>query len=136
MDVGPRQISMSEARRLRRTLSAVPFQNGRKSRRRMPTTPARSGYRQRPSLVRSFLKEEGTTIATSFLPELGGRIVLRVAAAYAAVAWLLIQVAQTIFTAFGFGETALRVVILVLAIGFLPVLVFAWAFEWTPEGLK
>ena len=56
--------------------------------------------------------------------------------AYVAVAWLLIQVAQTVFPAFGFGETALRVVIVVLAIGLLPVLVFAWAFELTPEGLK
>lgn len=57
-------------------------------------------------------------------------------AAYVAIAWLLIQVSQTVFSAFGFGETALRVVIVVLATGLLPVLVFAWAFELTPEGLK
>jgi TolB-like protein/Flp pilus assembly protein TadD len=78
----------------------------------------------------------GPPIATSFIAELRRRNVLRVAAAYAAVAWLLIQVAQTIFSAFGLGETALRIVIVVLAVGVLPVLVFAWAFEWTPEGLK
>ena len=61
---------------------------------------------------------------------------LRVGAAYLAVAWLLIQVAQTVFPAFGLGATAVRLVIVVLVIGLLPVLVFAWAFEITPEGLK
>jgi TolB-like protein len=62
--------------------------------------------------------------------------VLRVGAAYLAVAWLLIQVAQTVFPAFGLGATTVRLVIVVLVIGLLPVLVFAWAFEITPEGLK
>ena len=61
---------------------------------------------------------------------------LRVGAAYLAVAWLLIQVAQTVLPAFGFGATAVRIVIVVLVIGLLPVLVFAWAFEITSEGLK
>ena len=72
----------------------------------------------------------------SFIAELRRRNVLRVGAAYVAVAWLLIQVAQTVFSAFDLGETALRAVIVVLAIGSLPVLVFTWAFELTPEGLK
>ena len=61
---------------------------------------------------------------------------LRVGAAYAAVAWVLIQVAQTVFPAFGLGATTVRLVIVVLVIGLLPVLIFAWAFEITPEGLK
>src|SRR5678816_3386412 len=77
-----------------------------------------------------------TAIATSFIAELRRRNVLRVSAAYLAVAWLLIQVAQTLLPAFGFGGAALRIVIVVLAIGLLPLLVFAWAFELTPEGLK
>jgi adenylate cyclase len=72
----------------------------------------------------------------SFIAELRRRNVLRVGAAYLAVAWLLIQVAQAVFPAFGLGATTVRVVIVVLAIGLLPVLVFAWAFEITPEGLK
>jgi TolB-like protein/lipoprotein NlpI len=59
-----------------------------------------------------------------------------VGAAYLAVAWLLIQVAQTVFPAFGLGATTVRLVIVVLVIGLLPVLIFAWAFEITPEGLK
>jgi len=59
-----------------------------------------------------------------------------VGAAYGAVAWLLIQVTQTLFPVFGLGATAVRSVVVVLAIGLLPALIFAWAFEFTPEGLK
>lgn len=57
-------------------------------------------------------------------------------AAYLVAAWLVIQVAETIFPLFGFDDTPARIVVIVLAIGFLPALVFAWAFEVTPEGLK
>ena len=57
-------------------------------------------------------------------------------AAYIVASWLLIQVAETIFPLFGFDDTPARVVVIVLVIGFIPVLVFAWAFEMTPEGLK
>ena len=71
-----------------------------------------------------------------FIAELRRRNVFRVGAAYVATAWLVIQVAQTFLPVFGFGEGALRVVIVVLAIGIVPLLVFAWAFEITPEGLK
>jgi TolB-like protein/Tfp pilus assembly protein PilF len=49
---------------------------------------------------------------------------------------LLIQIAETTFPAFGLGEGAIRVVIIVLAIGLIPVIVFSWAFELTPEGLR
>ena len=61
---------------------------------------------------------------------------LRVGAAYLAVAWLVIQVVQAVFPAFGLAADAVRVVIVVLAIGLLPALIFAWAFELTPDGLK
>jgi len=72
----------------------------------------------------------------SFFHELKRRNVLRVGAAYTLAAWLFIQVAETIFPLFGFDDTPARIVVIVLAIGFLPVLIFAWAFELTPEGLK
>jgi len=62
--------------------------------------------------------------------------VLRVGAAYIVVAWLLIQVAETIFPLFGFDDTPTRMLVIMLAIGFIPTLIFAWAFELTPEGLK
>ncbi|HSM28274.1 MAG TPA: tetratricopeptide repeat protein [Thioalkalivibrio sp.] len=57
-------------------------------------------------------------------------------AAYVVVAWLVIQVVETIFPAFGFGDVAVRYTTIVFAIGFIPALIFAWAFELTPEGLK
>jgi TolB-like protein/lipoprotein NlpI len=68
--------------------------------------------------------------------ELKRRNVLRVGAAYVVVAWLVIQVVETIFPAFGFGDVAVRNTTIVFAIGFIPALIFAWAFELTPEGLK
>jgi len=62
--------------------------------------------------------------------------VLRVAIAYVAVSWLLIQVVETVFPLYGLSDGAIRLVISVLAIGFIPVLVVSWVFELTPEGLK
>ena len=67
--------------------------------------------------------------------ELKRRNVLRVAAAYIAVSWLLIQVVETLFPVFGLSDAAIRAVVIVLAIGFVPAVVVAWAFELTPEGL-
>jgi TolB-like protein len=72
----------------------------------------------------------------SFLNELKRRNVLRVGAAYVVSSWLLIQVAETIFPLFGYGDTPARLVVIVLAIAFLPSLILAWVFEITPEGLK
>ena len=72
----------------------------------------------------------------SLLAELKRRNVLRVAAAYVAVAWLIIQVVETLFPMFGFGETAARTIVVVLAIGFFLAMVLAWIFELTPEGFR
>jgi TolB-like protein/Tfp pilus assembly protein PilF len=72
----------------------------------------------------------------SLFNELKRRNVFRVGAAYVVASWLLIQVAETIFPLFGFDDTPARIVVIALAIGFIPALVFAWAFEMTPEGLK
>ena len=72
----------------------------------------------------------------SFFGELKRRNVFRVAIAYLAAAWLLIEVAGTLFPGFGIPDWAFRFVVIVLAIGFLPTLVFSWAYEITPEGLK
>lgn len=70
------------------------------------------------------------------LAELRRRNVPRAAAAYLALAWLLVQVADTVLPLFGFPEHAVRVVVIVLAVGFVPAMVAAWSFELTPEGLK
>ena len=72
----------------------------------------------------------------SFLNELKRRNVLRVGAAYVVGSWLLIQVAETIFPLFGYSDTPARLVVIVLAIAFIPSLVFSWVFEITPEGLR
>jgi len=67
--------------------------------------------------------------------ELKRRNVIRVGFAYIVAAWLLIQVAETIFPLFGFGDTPARIIVILLAIGFPLFLVFSWVFEITPEGL-
>jgi len=72
----------------------------------------------------------------SFFNELKRRNVLRVAAAYIVASWLIIQVVETLFPVFGLTDGAIRVVVIVLAIGLVPIVVFSWAFEVTPEGLK
>ena len=72
----------------------------------------------------------------SLFRELKRRNVLRVGAAYVVVAWLAIQIVETIFPAFGFTDAAIRITTIVFAIGLIPTLIFAWAFELTPEGLK
>jgi len=70
------------------------------------------------------------------LHEFQRRNVFRAAAAYLVIAWVIIQVAETILPAFRFDDTAVRTVVILLAIGFLPAMVLAWIFEWTPEGLR
>ncbi|MDH4048049.1 MAG: hypothetical protein OEW68_06560 [Gammaproteobacteria bacterium] len=67
--------------------------------------------------------------------ELKRRNVLRVAVAYVVSAWLIIQVAETILPQYGL-EHYVRTVITVLAIGFVPAMILAWALEWTPEGIR
>jgi adenylate cyclase len=70
------------------------------------------------------------------LEELKRRNVFRVGIAYAAIAWLLIQVAETVLPVFGIPNDVIRIILIVLAIGFLPSLVVAWAYEMTPGGIK
>jgi len=69
------------------------------------------------------------------IAELNRRNVSRVAITYLAAAWLLVEVADTTFPRFGFEDSAVRNVIVLLAIGFIPALVLSWFFELTPEGL-
>ena len=72
----------------------------------------------------------------SLYHELKRRNVFRVGAAYIVAAWLIIQVAETIFPLYGFGDMPARITVTVLAIGFPIFLAFSWLFELTPEGLK
>jgi TolB-like protein/Tfp pilus assembly protein PilF len=72
----------------------------------------------------------------SFFSELRRRNVYKVAVAYAVVGWLLVQIATQTFPFFDVPHWAIRLVILLVVIGFPVALVMAWAFELTPEGLK
>jgi TolB-like protein len=72
----------------------------------------------------------------SLFEELKRRNVFRVGIAYGVTAWLLIQISDTVFPRIGLSESAITLVIALLGIGFIPALIFAWAFEMTPEGIK
>jgi TolB-like protein/Tfp pilus assembly protein PilF len=72
----------------------------------------------------------------SFFSELKRRNVYKVAVAYAVVAWLLIQFATQVFPFFEIPSWTVRLVILLLIIGFPVAIILAWAFELTPEGIK
>src|SRR5512146_187992 len=68
--------------------------------------------------------------------ELQRRHVVRVAIAYAIVAWVLLQLASIVFPALGAPDWVLRVVIALIAFGFPIALILAWAFEMTPDGIR
>jgi TolB-like protein len=72
----------------------------------------------------------------NFFAELKRRNVYKVAVAYAVVAWLLMQIASQIFPFFEIPNWGVRLVVLLLIIGFPVALILAWAFELTPEGIK
>jgi len=72
----------------------------------------------------------------SFIKELKQRNVFRVGIAYAIVAWLLLQLADIVLDNIDAPVWVFQTILLLLVIGFPLALVFAWAFELTPEGLK
>ncbi len=72
----------------------------------------------------------------ALLGELKRRNVFRVAAAYAVIGWLLAQVADVAFDAFGAPDWVPKSVLFLLLLGFPVAILFAWAFEMTPEGIK
>jgi len=72
----------------------------------------------------------------SLFNELKRRSVLRVAIAYLAASWLLIQIVETLFPIFGLSDTLIRLIVIFLAIGLPLALIFSWLYELTPEGLK
>jgi TolB-like protein/cytochrome c-type biogenesis protein CcmH/NrfG len=72
----------------------------------------------------------------SFFSELKRRNVYKVAVAYAVVGWLIAQIATQIFPFLEIPNWVVRLVIVLIAIGFPIALVIAWAFEATPQGIK
>ena len=71
-----------------------------------------------------------------FFAELKRRHVYRVAVAYAIVGWLIIQVVTSTFPVLQIPTWAMRLVVVLVLIGFPIALVLAWAFELTPQGIK
>ena len=71
----------------------------------------------------------------SIWEELKRRNVVKVAVAYAIVAWLLIEISATLLPAFEAPDWILRVIILLIGIGFVLALFLSWAFELTPQGV-
>ncbi|HET7063437.1 MAG TPA: hypothetical protein VFI49_04110, partial [Rudaea sp.] len=70
------------------------------------------------------------------LAELKRRNVIRMAGLYLVGAWLVVQVAGTLLPVFEAPPWAMKTLVGLLAVGFVPALVFAWVFELTPEGIK
>jgi TolB-like protein len=71
----------------------------------------------------------------SFWGELKRRNVTKVAVAYAIVAWLLIQIADTLLPIFAAPSWVLPVIVLLLAMGFVLTVFVSWTYELTPGGL-
>src|SRR6266516_4234912 len=72
----------------------------------------------------------------NFFAELKRRNVIRMTGLYLVGAWLLVQVAGTVLPMFGAPEWLPRTVVVLLAIGFVPAVIFSWVFEITPQGVK
>ena len=70
------------------------------------------------------------------IAELKRRNVIRVAVAYAVIAWVIAQIAELAFDSFDAPSWVLKSVLVILALGFPLAVFFAWAFELTPEGVK
>ena len=68
--------------------------------------------------------------------ELKRRNVHRVAAAYALVAWILIEAGSVLLPTFGAPDWFFRIYVLIVGAGFVVSLIFAWVFEITPDGVK
>ena len=72
----------------------------------------------------------------NFFAELKRRNVYKVAVAYAVSAWLVIQAAAILFPTFDVPAVGMKLLVFILAAGFIVALIVAWAFEMTPEGMK
>jgi TolB-like protein len=78
----------------------------------------------------------GRSNVSSLFEELRRRNVIRVAVFYVVASWLVLQVAELLFDALDLPGQWLRLVLALLILGMPLVLIFAWVFELTPEGVK
>ena len=73
---------------------------------------------------------------SGFFEELKRRNVFKAALAYIIAGWLIMQVVDVMFPALQLPEWTVTFVAALVMIGFPLALIFAWAFELTPEGIK
>ena len=73
---------------------------------------------------------------STLFQEFKRRNVFRVAVAYGVMSWLVLQVADMAVPALRLPDWVNSLIFLMIVLGIVPVLVFAWAFELTPEGIK
>ena len=86
--------------------------------------------------ARDYDQSEHTDIMSGFFEELQRRKIYRVAAAYIVAAGFLIQIASAAFPAWELPNWSLRLVIVLLLIGFPIALILAWAYDITPQGIQ
>src|SRR6266581_2133456 len=72
----------------------------------------------------------------NFFAELRRRNVYKVAVAYAVISWLLIQAASILLPTFEAPPWVMKVLVVLLGLGFVIAVFISWAFEMTPEGMK
>ena len=72
----------------------------------------------------------------NFFSELKRRNVVKVGVAYAVVGWILVEVSSVVLPGFGAPDWVFKVTMYLVFLGFPLAVIFAWAFELTPEGLK
>src|SRR5947207_14774589 len=92
--------------------------------------------------ARIYLRASGIAITNAglnpkkFFAELKRRKVYHVAAAYAVASWLLIQIATQVFPFFEIPNWTVRLVVIVLVLGFPIALILSWIFDLTPQGIR
>ncbi len=72
----------------------------------------------------------------SLIQELKRRNVIRVGVLYLVAAWLLLQLTDVLSSLLSVPESAGSIVVMLLILGFFPVVIFSWVYEMTPEGLR
>ena len=72
----------------------------------------------------------------SLIAELKRRNVIRMAGLYLVGAWLVVQVSSTVLPMYNAPQWLPRSIVILIAVGFIPTLIFSWVFELTPSGIK
>jgi len=86
-------------------------------------------------VIRLALREIQGEILSLF-NELKRRNVFRVGIAYVVAVWVIAQVADLVLDNFGAPQWVMQSLLLLLAIGFVVAMIIAWAYEFTPEGIR